>query len=147
MCLSTAWELGEQGANKMLCEYVSTIGIMGDTITLTDLMGRELVVSGSLQSVDLIKNAITIRVKKGVTGMKKYERIREILNSCDNSRMRDVDIQEVESDDLDTSVKEFCNGKNVRCEKFVKNDGTVVFDISVDGLNQRVTYMELVEKA
>jgi hypothetical protein len=75
--------------------------------------------------------------------MKKYERIREILNSCDNSRMRDVDIQEIEVDDVDAAVKEFCNGKNVRCEKFVKNDGTIVFDISVDGLNQRVTYMEL----
>jgi hypothetical protein len=57
--------------------------------------------------------------------------------------MRDVDIQEIEVDDVDAAVKEFCNGKNVRCEKFVKNDGTIVFDISIDGLNQRVTYMEL----
>ncbi|MDR0877571.1 MAG: hypothetical protein LBN21_05920 [Treponema sp.] len=78
--------------------------------------------------------------------MKKYERIREILNSCDNSRMRDVDIQEIETDDVDENVKEFCNGKKVRCEKFVKTDETIVFDISVDGLNQRLTYMELTEK-
>jgi hypothetical protein len=78
--------------------------------------------------------------------MKKYERIREILNSCDNSRMRDVDIQEIETNDVDASVKEFCKGKDVHCEKFVKNDGTIVFDINADGLNQRVTYMELVEK-
>jgi hypothetical protein len=75
--------------------------------------------------------------------MKNYERIREILNSCDNSRMRDVDIQEIELHDIQADVKQFCNGKDVRCEKFDKTDGTVVFDISVDGLNQRVTYMEL----
>jgi predicted RNA-binding protein len=60
MCLSTAWELDQFGSRKMLCEYVSNISVGGDTITLTDLMGRELVVSGSLQSVDLVKNAITI---------------------------------------------------------------------------------------
>jgi hypothetical protein len=75
--------------------------------------------------------------------MKKYERIREILNNCDNSRMRDVDIQEIETDDVDAAVREFCGGKDVQCEKFVKNDGTIVFDINADGLNQRVTYMEL----
>jgi predicted RNA-binding protein len=45
----------------MLCEYVSNISVGGGIITLTDLMGRELTVSGSLQSVDLVKNAITIR--------------------------------------------------------------------------------------
>ena len=78
--------------------------------------------------------------------MKKYERIREILNSCDNSRMRDVDIQEIEIGDIDADVKQFCNGKNVRCEKFDKKDGTVVFDISVDGLNQRVPYMDITAK-
>jgi hypothetical protein len=75
--------------------------------------------------------------------MKRYERIREILNNCDNSRMRDVDIQEVDVEDVDVAVKEFCSGKDVKCEKFVKNDGTIVFDINADGLNQRVTYMEL----
>ena len=74
---------------------------------------------------------------------KKYERIREILNSCDNSRMRDVDILEIEIDDIETDVKQFCSGKDLRCEKFDKEDGTVVFDISIDGLNQRITYMEL----
>jgi len=75
--------------------------------------------------------------------IKKYERIREILNSCDNSRMRDVDIAEIETDDIDADVKQFCNGKDLQCEKFDKNDGTVFFTIHIDGLNQRITYMEL----
>jgi predicted RNA-binding protein len=63
MCLSTAWELGGQGDKRLLCEYVSNISIGEDMITLTDLMGRETKVSGFLESVDLVKNAITIRTK------------------------------------------------------------------------------------
>jgi hypothetical protein len=77
--------------------------------------------------------------------MKKYEMIREILNSCDNSRMRDVDIREIETGDPDAFVQEFLQGKDVRCEKLVKNDGVIVFDIESGGLNQRITFMELAE--
>jgi hypothetical protein len=75
--------------------------------------------------------------------MKKYEMIREIFNSCDNNKMRDVDIREIWTDDVDASVKQFLGGKDVQCEKFVKNDGTVIFEINADGLNQRVSFMEL----
>jgi hypothetical protein len=74
---------------------------------------------------------------------KKYEMIREIFNSCDNSQMRDVDIQEIETDDLDAFMKGFIRGKDIRSEKIQKNDGAVVFNINVDGLNQRVSFMEL----
>jgi predicted RNA-binding protein len=44
----------------MLAEYVSDLRVTGDTITLTDIMGKEIVVFGSLQRVDLVKNAIII---------------------------------------------------------------------------------------
>ncbi|GHV54777.1 hypothetical protein AGMMS49579_16040 [Spirochaetia bacterium] len=67
------------------------------------------------------------------------------MNSCDNNQMRDIDIQEIETDDVDAAVKEFCVGKEVRCEKTVKNDGAVIFDICTDGLEQRITYTELTE--
>jgi hypothetical protein len=75
--------------------------------------------------------------------MKKYEVIREIFNSCDNNRMRDVDIREIETDDVELSVQEFLKGRQVQCEKLVKNDGSVTFDINVDGLKQRVSFMEI----
>ncbi|MDR2476657.1 MAG: hypothetical protein LBD18_02585 [Treponema sp.] len=75
--------------------------------------------------------------------MKKYERIREIFNSCDNNRMRDVDIQEIETGDIDADVRQFCQGKEVRCEKSSQAGGTVVYDITVDGLRQRIQYVEL----
>jgi predicted RNA-binding protein len=61
MCLSTAYALGEGGMKKQLCEYVSGITVAGNTIVLTDLMGQEMRVTGELESVDLVKNAITIR--------------------------------------------------------------------------------------
>jgi predicted RNA-binding protein len=148
MCLSTAWELDAGGGKKMLCEHVAGFSVAGNTITLTDLMGEEISVQGILQGVDLIKNTITISTaaaavqNKGNT-VKRYERIREIFNSCDNSQMRDVDIQEVETGDVDAAVGEFCLGKEVVREKFVKPDGTIVFDINADGLAQRVSYMEI----
>jgi len=72
----------------------------------------------------------------------KYERIREIFNSCGNSQMRDVNVEEIESDDIDSDVLQFCNGKNVRFEKIDKKDGAV-FEITIDGLKQRVSYAEI----
>jgi predicted RNA-binding protein len=148
MCLSTAWELDGGGGKKMLCEHVAGLSVAGDTITLTDLMGKEISVSGILQGVDLIKNTITIGTApaavqdKGST-VKRYERIREIFNNCDNSQMRDVHIQEVETADVDAAVEEFCRGREVTCEKFVKPDGTIIFEINADGLAQRVSYMAI----
>ena len=150
MCLSTAWELDGGGDKKMLCEHVAGLSVAGNTITLTDLMGKEISVNGILRGVDLIKNTITIStvsvgaaVQDKSNTVKRYERIREIFNSCDNSQMRDVDIQEVETGDVDAAVGEFCRGKEVTCEKFVKPDGTIIFEINADGLNQRVSYIEL----
>ena len=72
----------------------------------------------------------------------QYERIREIFNSCDNSQMRDVKIEEIECDDIDSDVLQFCNGKDVRCNKVDRKDGAI-FDLNVDGLIQRISYMEL----
>ena len=75
--------------------------------------------------------------------MKKYERIREIFNSCDNNRMRDVDIQEIETGDIDVDVQQFCQGKEVLCEKSRHASGAILYDITIDGLRQRIQYTEL----
>jgi len=69
----------------------------------------------------------------------KYERIREIFNSCDNSKMRDVEIEEIECGDIDADVLQFCGGKDVSLEKNEAKDVTV-FDISAGGLRQRISY-------
>jgi predicted RNA-binding protein len=65
MCLSTVYELGAAGDKRLLCEYTSNVTVAGDTITMTDLMGKRLQVTGALQSVDLVKNTILIRPKEG----------------------------------------------------------------------------------
>jgi hypothetical protein len=70
----------------------------------------------------------------------KYEMIREIFNSCDNSRMRDVDIEEVETADVDTLVREFLSGKEVSCKKQVQPNGCLIFDIESGGLLQRLSF-------
>jgi predicted RNA-binding protein len=146
MCLSAVYKLGEGGTRQLLAEYVSSLTVKGDTVTFSDIMGNETSVPGFLETVDLVKNVVVIndavkgRAENGAGTVKKYEMIREIFNSCGNSRMRDVDIREIETDDPDTAVKEFLSGKNVSCEKLTANDGTVIFDINADGLNQRVTY-------
>ena len=69
----------------------------------------------------------------------RYERIREIYNSCDNSKMRDVEIEEIECDDVDADVLQFCNGTHVSCEKHEKDNG-LEFDINNDGLQQKIRY-------
>jgi hypothetical protein len=57
--------------------------------------------------------------------------------------MRDVFIDEIETDDVDASVQEFLVGTDVHCEKFEQNPGVVIFDIDTDGMNQRVTFTEV----
>ena len=75
--------------------------------------------------------------------MKTYEQVREIFNECDNNQMRDVDIQIIETDDVNAVVKAFCQGSDVSCERLDQPDGTIVFDIIIDGLSQRISFVEI----
>ena len=59
MCLSTVYKA--DGSERVkLAEYVSGVRAEGDKITLTDIMGLETVVYGTLKSVDLVQNQIVI---------------------------------------------------------------------------------------
>ena len=59
MCLSTVYKADGSEQTK-LAEYVSSVKSEGDKITLTDIMGLETVVYGTLKSVDLVQNQIVI---------------------------------------------------------------------------------------
>ena len=59
MCLSTVYKADGSERTK-LAEYVSGVRTEGDKITLTDIMGLETVVFGTLKSVDLVQNQIVI---------------------------------------------------------------------------------------
>ncbi len=63
MCLSTVYKA--DGSERVkLAEYVSGVKAEGDKITLTDIMGLETVVIGTLRSVDLVQNQIVIEGTK-----------------------------------------------------------------------------------
>jgi predicted RNA-binding protein len=143
MCLSTAYELGEGDERRQLCDYVSKITVFGDTITLTDLMGVEMNVSGLLEGVDLIKNAILIRSFPVKGAAKRYEMIREIFNNCSGNQMRDVDVQEIETDDVDAYLERLYRGEHFTSARSVSDQGVVVFDIDTSGITQRVSFTEI----
>ena len=63
MCLSTVYKADGSEKTK-LAEYVSGVRAEGDRITLTDIMGLETVVIGTLKSVDLVQNQIVIEGTK-----------------------------------------------------------------------------------
>ena len=56
--------------------------------------------------------------------------------------MRDVHMDIVRIDDVDSYMDRFRVGKDIQEERSVSDDGTIVYDITVDGLKQRVTFSE-----
>ena len=62
MCLSTAYEVTAEGREKV-CEYVSTVRAEDGKVYLTDIMGLETVVQGTIRSLDLVNNEILVEAK------------------------------------------------------------------------------------
>ena len=75
--------------------------------------------------------------------MKEYEVVWEIFNQCANNQMRDVFIDEVETDDPEAYVREKFRGKNVSWEREELADGGLVFHIDASGIRERCTFTEL----
>jgi len=75
--------------------------------------------------------------------MREYEMIREIFNQCSGNQMRDVDVQELEIDDIDAFMDRFRTGKVTQEERSVQEDGTIVYELTVDGLRQRFGFTEI----
>jgi predicted RNA-binding protein len=59
MCLSSVFEI-KDGCETLVCEHVSGVTTDGGSVTLTDIMGVETVVTGAISSIDLVKNVILI---------------------------------------------------------------------------------------
>lgn len=74
--------------------------------------------------------------------MKEYEVVWEIFNLCSNNQMRDVFIEEIETTDPETYVKQKFAGKEVTYEKTVLENGTIVFDIMTSQIKQRMSFTE-----
>ena len=72
--------------------------------------------------------------------MAEYELVREIQNLCRNNQMRDVFIEEVETDDPAAYVRELLKGKTVELTVDAKADGAVTVYASCDGLTQKFIF-------
>lgn len=75
--------------------------------------------------------------------MKCYETVWEIFNECANNQMRDVFIDEIETDNIEEFLHRKLKGKEVTYEKSVLEDGTVVYDIVASGIRQRYSFTEI----
>lgn len=59
MCLSAVYEIRD-GAKRLVCEHVSAVDVRDGSVVATDIMGEEIVITGTLRSIDLVKNVIMI---------------------------------------------------------------------------------------
>lgn len=75
--------------------------------------------------------------------MKSYETVWEIYNQCSNNQMRDIFVDEIQTNDPEEFILDKFKGKNVTFEKSVLKDGTIVFDIMASGIKQRYSFTEI----
>ena len=75
--------------------------------------------------------------------MKEYEAVWEIFNSCANNQMRDVFFLVLELEDPEQYILEKFKDKELKYEKSVQEDGTIVFDITTSGIRQRYSFTEI----
>ena len=73
----------------------------------------------------------------------QYEVIREIFNKCANNQMRDVFVEEIETDDPRKYLEEYLAGKEVVIEETRMPKGDVIFDVDISGLRQRFSFTPL----
>lgn len=72
--------------------------------------------------------------------MPGYEMVREILNACPNNQMRDVFIQNVNTDDPEAYVRGIVRGDDVQISREELSDGGVLLHVSASGLVQKFTF-------
>ena len=75
--------------------------------------------------------------------MKSYETVWEIFNLCANNQMRDVFIDEIETDDTDAYVRNKFKDKQITFEKTVLENGTIIYDINASWIKERHSFTEI----
>ncbi len=69
--------------------------------------------------------------------------LREIFNQCSGNQMRDIYVEEVDISDIDAYMNTFRVGKNIQEERYENADGTISYDLNVDGLRQRISFQPM----
>ncbi len=76
--------------------------------------------------------------------MKKcYEVVWEIFNECANNQMRDIFIEEIETEDTDAWIRRKVKDQELTWEKRVLDDGTLVYDVDATGTKERFSFTEI----
>lgn len=75
--------------------------------------------------------------------MAEYELVREIQNLCRNNQMRDVFIEEVETDDPEAYVRKRLKDRTVELTTDVREDGSLTVYASSGGLTQKFIFTPL----
>lgn len=70
----------------------------------------------------------------------EYEMVREIKNLCPNNQMRDIFFDEVETDDPESYVRHFLQGKAVNVSLERGRNGAVTVHATCDGLIQQFVF-------
>jgi len=80
---------------------------------------------------------------EGDSSMKQqYEMTREIFNKCSGNQMRDISFEEIEAepDALQEYAMKYAKGANVIIDRFDRSDEITVFEITADGMKQKITF-------
>lgn len=75
--------------------------------------------------------------------MANYEMIREIFNSCKRNAMRDVFIDEIETEDTEAYVKGLYVDKDAEISKSVSAEGAEIYDVLTKGLAERYSFTKI----
>ncbi len=60
MCLSTAYKILPDGEDEKICEFISEVKVEDGKIVLTDIMGKEIEVPGTIRSMDFVGSKLMI---------------------------------------------------------------------------------------
>ena len=74
---------------------------------------------------------------------KEYETVCDNFNESAKNKMRHVFNDEIETDDPEAYIRQKFPDKNLKYEKTVEADGSLVFDIETSGIRQRFTFTEI----
>lgn len=72
--------------------------------------------------------------------MTEYEVVHEVKNLCPNNQMRDVFIEEVETDDPEGYVRRQVKGSRVTLAREERADGSFVIRADADGVQHVYTF-------
>ena len=61
MCLSAVYDISG-GKERLICEHTTSISLDDGVITITDILGDEITITGVLKSIDLVKNTVMVEI-------------------------------------------------------------------------------------